>query len=270
MKKLLYTSIGIFVLLIVGCKNTNNTSSYNEEQAKKDSVALALKADSIDRERKFAAKGDTVFGRVCYGMNKEQSKKAAKEFCEAFKDKSGYGFIFDTYDFHSIDYFKEIEEFSAYDLKHSSNNNRLFKGKLYSIEWESFRNYGKSGQEIANRLNHLIELFEVKYGKCNEKPLDLCNYFGQYISNKKVVVCGYVAKWETINRKIFIFVDELVGSDRGSESTNEPYQYRVSVHFINKEIEKEVDEYSERVYKENEDAQRQKQIADSIKMVNSL
>ena len=270
MKKLLYTSIGIFVLLIVGCKNTNNTSSYNEEQAKKDSVALALKADSIDRERKFAAKGDTVFGRVCYGMNKAQSQKAAKEFCEAFKDKNGFGFIFDTYDFHSIDYFIDIDEYSSYDLNHYSNNNRLYKGKLYSIEWNSFRQYGKSGQDIANRLNHLIELFEVKYGKCNEKPLDLCNYFGQYISNQKVVVHGYVAKWETTQRRIVIYIDELIGSDRGGESDNEPYQYRVSVHFINKEIEKEVDENGERINKANEDAKRQKQIADSIKMVNSL
>ena len=270
MNKILYTSIGIFILLIVGCKNTNKANAYVEEQAKKDSVALALKNDSTDRERKFAAKGDTVFGRVCYGMNKVQSQKAAKEFCEALKSRSGYGFIFDTYEFFPIDYFEDIEEFSAYDLKHSSDNNRLYKGKLYSVEWKSFRNYGKSGQDIANRLNHLIELFEVKYGKCNEKPLDLCNYFGQYISNREVEVHGYVAKWETTQRRIVIYIDELIGSDRGSESANEPYQYKVSVHFVNKEVEKEVDEYSERAYKADEDAQRQKQIEDSIKMVNSL
>lgn len=264
----------LFVVFVVvalsACKR--NVASNNEggNTHESDSIAEALSRDSIEREKIFAAKGDTIFGKMLYGMNKSEAIKEAKDFVKSLSKSQGVGFYFDTFNFLPIEYFYEIESMSASDLKYFTSYNRLFKNKLYSVGWESFVNYGKSGSEIAERIDHLVKLFESKYGKCSENDYNLCSNFGQYVGTNRIYVQGTVAEWRTNERAITFYIKELFGSDRRSESSTEPYQYKLSVQFVDRVVESEAEQYIDEVLNAHNKAERSQEVEDSIKMMNAL
>lgn len=270
MKKSCLLFIVFVVVALSGCKRnvaSNNESSNNHES---DSIAEIASRDSIERERILAAKGDTIFGKMLYGMNKSEAIKEAREFVTSLSKGQGTGFYFDTFSFLPIEFFYEIENMSASDLKYFTSHNRLYKNQLYSVGWESFVNYGKSGSEIAERIDHLVKLFEIKYGKCSENNYNLCNNFGQYVGTNRIYVQGSVAEWRTNERAITFYIKELFGSDRRSESSTEPYQYKLSIQFVDRVVEKEAEQYIDEVLDAHNKAKRSQEIEDSTKMMNAL
>ena len=270
MSKISLLFIVFVVIALSACKRnvaSNNESDNNHES---DSIAEVMSIDSTERERIFAAKGDTIFGKMLYGMNKNEAIKAAKDFVASLSKGQGVGFFFDTFSFLPIEFFYEIESMSASDLKYFTSNNRLYKNKLYSVGWESFVNSGKSGSEIAERIDHLVNLFEIKYGKCNENNYNLFSNFGHYVGTNRIYVQGSVAEWRTNERAITFYIKELFGSDRRSESSTEPYQYKLSIQFVDRVVEREAEQYIDEVLNAHNKAKRSQEIEDSTKMMNAL
>ena len=265
MKKVYYI---LLTLTIVACNNGKKSSAISEGQAERDSIAMALKADSIEREQLFEARGDTIFGTMRFGMDKIEAQKSANEFMESLKAKDG-GFRFDSYFLRPIDNFKEFDELSVDDLKHYRFLNRLYKGKLYSVCWETFFDDGKDGEEIANRLSKFISYFEIKYGKCSENNLDLCKSFGEYFSQQRVYVHGIVAKWETSKRRIQIELDEIMDADMPTSHVG-LYHYKIRVVFVDKEVERIVDGLIEEKINTDKNKRIEQQKQDSARLINSL
>ena len=270
MKKSCLFFIVFVVVALSACKRTVASNNESGNTHESDSIAEVASKDSIERERIFAAKGDTIFGKMLYGINKSEAIKEAKEFVTSLSKGQGVGFYFDTFSFLPIEYFYEIEKMSASGLKYFSSHNRLYKNKLYSVGWESFVNYGKSGSEIAERIDHLVKLFEIKYGKCSKNNYNLCGNFGQYIGTNRIYVEGTVAEWRTNERAITFYINELFGSDRRSESSTEPYQYKLSIQFVDRAVESEAEQYIDEVLNAHKKAKRSQEVEDSINMMNAL
>ena len=98
----------LFIVFVVvalsACKRnvaSNNESDNNHES---DSIAEVI----TEREKIFAAKGDTIFGKKLYGMNKNEAIKAAKDFVASLSKGQGVGFFFDTFSFLPIEFFYDI------------------------------------------------------------------------------------------------------------------------------------------------------------------
>lgn len=71
------------VAVCFSCNNRGTGKASESDHAIEDSIkqlSLIRQQDSINRERIFDELGDTVFGKVCFGMNKTQYRKAFNEF----------------------------------------------------------------------------------------------------------------------------------------------------------------------------------------------
>lgn len=264
---LLYFIIGSFFLSFMGCKNGKSQGS---SLAKEDSIAQAFRQDSLERERLIAAKGDTIFGQVCFGMDMKQAQTSTKAFVEQLRGIQESGFVFDTFHFMDFFDFKNIEDLEIGVLQSNYYANRLYKNKLYSIQWHSYKERGSDGYEIEDKIKHLVSIFESKYGKCSEKNLSICTYFGKVVNNERVYADGIIAKWETSNRDITISIEEDIDSDDYYQRHGIPYKYNLSIDFVDKRLASEASKYIDEVVKRELDKYQSQQKQDSIKMVNSL
>ena len=282
----------IVLVLVFSCKNRGGYKVDNDSQKINDSLAqinLVRQQDSIERERIFVALGDTVFGTVRYGMSQVQANLAISKFEKLLKDKNGLGFIFDVYHFQSMDNFVDIENlrtnyiksypygytpgcepFMSYmdDFKYN-NYIKFYKGRLYSISWNSFYEYGENGDVISEKVNHLIKLFEKKYGKCTEKDLQLCNNFGGIINGQKVIVMGRLAYWEAYNKTIGIYLEETEMDGRVYDK-DLPFKYTITIQFRDIINNTEANNFIDDVMKADKAIERDKFQKDSVKSANAL
>lgn len=290
MKRILFSII--VLALVCSCKNRGAYKVDNDIQKYIDSLAqinLVRQQDSIERERIFAALGDTVFGTVRYGMSKIQARLAINKFEKSLKDKNGSGFVFDGYRFLPMDNFVDIEylrkdyikyypsgytpgcePFMRY-MKEFKYNNRIkfFRGGLYSICWESVYEYGENEYVISEKVAHLIKLFEKKYGKCTEKDLQLCNYFGKIINGKKVIVMGRLAYWEACNKTIEIYLEEIEIDERVYDK-DLPFKYMITIQFQDIINNNKANKFIDDVMKAEKTIEREKFQEDSVKSANAL
>lgn len=267
MKKVYYI---LLALAIVACKNGRQATAISEEQAKKDSIAMAMEADSIEREQIFEARGDTIFGQVRFGMSLKEAQTSADAFVHKFeKNNTGY---FEFAGFKFMDFsFENIEEMEVNFLPTDWNLNRLYKGKLYSTQWVSFIEHASDIDEISQEIEHLISFFENKYGKCSEKNIYICSNFGKYVNGNRVYADGVIAKWETSKRIIRFDIEETVERNDFYEKQGMPFQYKIKILFVDKNLEKEASKYiDEVVQRKRDEYNNNKQKQDSISMLNAL
>lgn len=270
-----------------GTSNTGNSDQTTEDSIKK--LNLIRQQDSIERERIFAALGDTIFGTVRYGMTQVQAHLAISKFEKSLKDKNGSGFVFDGYHFQPIDNFVDIESlrknyikfypygytpgcepFMRYMEEFKYNNwTKFYQNRLYSISWNSFYEYGKNGNEISEKANHLIMLFEQKFGKCTEKDLLLCNNFGRTINGQKVTVMGCLAYWEADNKTIGIYLEEIEMDERVFDK-DLPFKYMITIQFQDIINNTKANNFIDDVMKADKAIERDKFQKDSVKSANAL
>ena len=280
------------VAICFSCNYRGTSKTGNSDQTIEDSIKklnLIRQQDSIERERIFVALGDTIFGTVRYGMSQVQANLAISKFEKLLKDKNGLGFIFDGYHFQSMDNFVDIENlrtnyiksypygytpgcepFMSYmdDFKYN-NCIKFYKGRLYSISWNSFYEYGENGDVISEKVNHLIKLFEKKYGKCTEKDLQLCNNFGRIINGQKVIVMGRLAYWEAYNKTIGIYLEETEMDGRVYDK-DLPFKYTITIQFRDLINNTEANNFIDDVMKADKAIERDKFQKDSVKSANAL
>lgn len=266
----------LIILVIVSCKKQSSISS----ESANDSLQIAQRQDSIEREKIFEELGDTAFSRVCYGMSKTQYIRAFKEFTAPLLKEKDLGFWLAGYNFFVSDPSsvedkknKNINGYSV-DLNNIRTEERIdnlfFKEKLFALGWKTFRNYG-SYDVVKKSLEDLVCLFERKYGKPNVNNYHRFNFSN--IETGEWLQMKVIARWETNKRKIVIYYRELVGSERdkyADELHPSDYQYVLTIHFIDKLYKKEVDEYIKGILQKEQEAIREKAKQDSIKMNNAL
>lgn len=272
------------VAVCFSCNNRGTGKASESDHAIEDSIkqlSLIRQKDSIDRERIFDALGDTVFGKVCFGMNKTQYRKAFNEFKKPLKnDKDYYDFDLAGYEFRG-DEGSDVEKNSdktidgyPYGLENILKEDRLwtyfYKDRLFSIRWDSWRDI-QDEDIVKYSIGKIIALFEKKYGKPNVNNTDIFNH--SYIETGAWHQMKVIARWETGKKKIIIFYRDLVGSERDKwMEDNYPsyYQYELIVQFLDKTIKSEVDEYIKPILQKFADDYKEKMRQDSIKNANAL
>lgn len=261
MKKILrYTSFIFVAMIIFSC--TNKNVAEVQESNDKDSLLLAQRHDSIERDRKFDALGDTVFNTICYGMSISQfvdaynvfkKTRMSKEHEEYF-EFADYEFIIYKSEFTKREINNPIEEIDLWT--------EFFNNQLFSVRWDSWRKI-QSPESTKKSLAKLVSYFEKKYGPANSK-------------NAMIMDCVYdrlVAEWETEERKIMILYDDLIGVSR-DKYMDEEYpsykQYEVSVRFIDKTKRKAVDDYVDKILQKKAEKYFQQKKQDSINNATAL
>lgn len=285
----------LFITLVAVCFSCNYRGSSRlgrSNQTIEDSIkqlGIVRQQDSIEREQIFTALGDTVFGRVCYGMNQEQAHLAISKFEQFLEDTKKQGFKFGGYIFQPMDNFVDIENlrkdyiksypygytpgcepFMRYMQEFKYNSRiKFYKGGLYSISWNSFYEYGENGEVIFDRVNHLIKLFEKKYGKCTEKDLELCDNFGRRINGQKVTVIGRLAYWEANNKTIGIYLKEIEMGERVFDKDS-PFKYTITIQFQDIIKSANANNFIDEVMKADKAIERDKFQNDSAKSASAL
>ena len=273
MKK--FVIIICFGLLIVACKNNQatNTSSVNSN----NQAQIAFRQDSIKREKIFAALGDTVFGKICYGMSKTQFQKAINEFKKPLKDErtgdnfnfAGYSFdIYEPYQFEDKRNWSKSDISSLeYSLSDKSTSTLFYKGELVSVNWTAVGYSAYLMEQVTDKLNTLISYFEKRYGKPvvnNADKFDESNIEIGYTGRQKVM-----ARWETNNRKIVIYYQEIPYGERSRVNTN-PYQYDLEVTFLDKQRKRVLNEHIQSIIQKIQDEERAKERQKQKNMENAL
>ena len=272
------------VAVCFSCNNRGTTKASESDQTIEDSIkqlSLIRQQDSINRERIFDELGDTVFGKVCFGMNKTQYRKAFNEFKKPLKnDKDYYDFVFAGYEFRGYEG-SDIEKNDSKSidgypygldniLKEKSYYTYFYQDRLFSVVWNSWRDIQEESI-VKYSLGKLINLFEKKYGKPNVNNIEIFNH--SYIETGAWHQMKVVARWETGKKKIIVFYRDLVGSERDkwmAENYPSNYQYELYVLFLDKNIKKEVDEYIKPILQKFADDYKEKVRQDSIKNANAL
>lgn len=262
-------TIAILIILLVACSNRQSNSNQYYE-SKNDSLLLAHRNDSVNRERIFESKGDTIFAGVLYGMNKIEAEKSIKSFEQALKH---YDANIKGFDFGSI-HFMNISLYDYEDFKPSCpdpyENSYLWKGKLSSVEWHSYNLEAQKLNEIENVLNKLIHFFESRYGKPNFKIIQSRNWFVFNDGNYQFFDYN-IAKWETKKRLITIGIEW----DKWPKTYTEikeglGYKYNIDVRFSDKEKISEIVEYRDSINKVIDREGKERRREDSLKYINSL
>jgi hypothetical protein len=250
MKRVLLSIIIVAVCFSCNNRGTNNLDKSN--QTIEDSIkqlVLIRQQDSIERERIFAALGDTVFGQICYGVSLEKYLVAINEFCKPLNKGKDYDFCLVGCNFkikHAINVedrvlYRNISELESIRNEKSSET-LFFNKKLSSVCWYSTDISSSSSSGGAKKMLDLISLFENKYGEPNiKKPFEFS---------------GVVAEWQTDSRKItfnYIFSSS-----------------QLIISFLNKEYKREIDLYIDEVLKKEKERRLTTQMQDSINNANAL
>ena len=255
MKKLISLLVGGFFCL--SCNNRNVNKNADESLLPDTISFVELESSNTsgpnnnECQKAFDALGDTIFGEVLYGMDKEQATKRVREFqnkLDIFKYKrynqsDGNGFVFAGIKFMDI----EIVETEKEVLDVSTTRGRYYtsftwKGELAQIVWESFYVSKNSKVEVSGHLLDFISFFENKYGKCSSKNISSDNWFYvDYEKRKNYFPGGNIAVWKTDNRLIQISIKGKDCPEFGSESGE--YEYTIYVRFFDRSKEKEIDNY---------------------------
>ena len=266
----------LFITLLAVCFSCNNRGTGkidNSNQTTEDSIkqlSLIRQQDSINRERIFEAKGDTIFASVLYGMNRIEAEKNIKSFEKALKhyDAQIDGFDFGTIHFMNIRLY-DYEKFKP-SYPDPYENSYLWKGKLSSVEWHSYRLYAGKLNEIEDVLNKFIKFFENRYEKPNLKEVQSSKWF-VYNDGNFLFFDAAVAKWETNKRLIEISIEWNKWPKTAVEYDKEVgYEYNINVRFYDKERISEIVEYRDSVNKVILEEEKERQRKDSLKSVNSL
>ena len=272
MKKVYYI---LLALAIVACKNGRQASAISEEQAKNDSIAMAMEADSIEREQIFEARGDTIFADLLYGMSKEEAQARIKKFQDNLKRHHLYpqsGFTFAGIDFMGID----IYDFTPSDSYDRYDKSYLLDGKLSSVIWHSSTQWAYSKGGVEHDLNEFISFFEKKFGKPSFKNTDP-SYWIIIVDGEQRFIKREVAIWETNKRKVVITIKGekcplYDKSDSYSSHKREfgDYQYSIEVSFYDKKAFAEMEAINHAYVEEKGRKERERELQDSLKSINSL
>lgn len=248
-------------MILFSCTNKKAAEVQNSRNKDIDSLSLAQRQDSIEREYKIDALGDTVFNCICYGMSISQFKKAYELFKKPRRSKEHKDhFVFADYEFYILDSYKDITKSEIRNpIKDTDLWTDFYKNQLFSVKWNGWRKI-ESPQSTEESLTGLVSYFEKKYGPANLK--------NGWIDNGRVV-----AEWETENRKIMILYRDLIGVSR-DKYVDEVYpsykQYEVDVLFIDKTIKKEVDDFVDKKLEIMSIEYIQKMKQDSINNAHAL
>ncbi len=271
MKRIL--AISLFCSLFISCKygqSSNNSATTNKDQ-------IALRLDSTERAHLFQALGDTVFGKVCYGMNKTQYQKAVNTFIKSLKgDAETCDFMFGGYGF-DIDEYTQFEDVYSknptnipnleYYLNDQLTGTLFYKGRLISVQWHAYGNSNYHYQ-VTDKLSELFSYFEKKYGKPNVNNIE--NFDANNIEVGRSDRDKVIARWETDNRKIVIYYKEMTRGDRRIESSSLHYQYFLDVYFLDKERKHELNEFIKPVLNNLKEAEQEKKRQEKKNMENAL
>lgn len=261
MKNILrYTSFLFVAMFVFSC--TNKKVAEVQETNDEDSLLLAQRQDSIERNRKFDALGDTVFNTICYGMSISQFVDAYDVFKKTRMSKEHEGY-FEFADYEFTIYKSEFTEREIYNpIKDIDLGTEFFNNHLFSVEWESWRKI-QSPESTEKSLAKLVSYFEKKYGPANSKDAMIMDR----------VYDRLVAEWETEERKIMILYDDLIGVSRDKywdEEYPSDKQYEVSVRFIDKTKRKAVDDYVDKKLQKEAEKYFQQKKQDSINNATAL
>ena len=251
----------LLVMIFLSCTNKKAPGVQNSNNKEIDSLSLAQRQDSIERERIFKALGDTVFNSICYGMNVSQFKRAYAAFKKPRQNKE-YKDYFDFADFkfYVSDSYKDITKTEIrHRIKYTDLWTEFYNNQLFSVKWSGSREIG-SPHYVEKQLVTLVSLFEKKYGPANSKDFLIDYQRG-------------IARWETKERLILILYRDLVGAER-NKYMDEMYptdkQYEIDVLFIDKTIKKEVDDFVDKELRKSYEVYKQKEKQDSINDSNAL
>ena len=261
------------VAVCFSCNNRGTTKASESNQTIEDSIkqlSLIRQQDSINRERIFEEKGDTIFANVLYGMNRIEAEKSIKSFEKELKH---YDAQIDGFDFGTI-HFMDIRLYDYEKFKPSFpdpyENSYLWKGKLCSVEWHSYRLYAGKLNEIEVVLNKFIKFFENRYKKPNLKEVQSSKWF-VYNGSNFLFFDAVVAKWETNRRLIEISIEWNKWPKTAAEYDKEVgYEYNINVRFSNKVMMSEIVEYRDSVNDVKLKEEKERQRKDSLKSVKFL
>jgi hypothetical protein len=266
----------LLITLVVVCFSCNNkgTNKTNEGcQTIEDSIkqlSLIRQQDSINRERIFEAKGDTIFASILYGMNRIEAEKNIRTFEKALKHPYPEfdGFVFGTIHFMNIRLY-DYEDFKP-NNPDPYENSYLWKGKLSCIEWHSYKLYARKLIKIENVLNKFIAYFESRYKKPNIKKVQSSEWF-VYNNNTFLFFDSVVAKWETNKRLIEISIEWNKWPKTAEEVEKEiGYEFNINVRFSDKVKISEIIEYRDSINEIKLKEEKERQLKDSLKSINSL
>lgn len=245
-------------------------SCNNRPNVERTDISVFVNHDSIAREEIFEARGDTVFGNVLYGMNRNEVTQQLKQFEEeALKYSNSKGdFIFAKVHFMGID-IKDFEKNYNQDLD-SYSDAFLWKDKLGAVNWKSYKLYAEKKEEIVEILNQFISFFEIKYGKPNFKKTDIKDWM-DYINGAFYYLNMNVASWETSNRKISIGInwESPLGFTAINHSVND-FTYYINILFSDKKAVEEMMNYKDEQNQKTKKIMDERARQDSIKTINML
>ena len=263
----------ILIAVCFSCNYRGTSKTGNSDQTTEDSIKqlnLIRQQDSINRERIFEAKGDTIFAGVIYGMSRIEAEENIRSFEKALKHPYPEfdGFVFGSIHFMNIRLY-DYEDFTPSNPD-PYENSYLWKGKLCCVEWHSYNLYARKSNEIEDVLNKFIEFFENRYDKPNLKKVQSSEWF-VCSGGKLRYFDSTVAKWETQKRLIEISIKWNKWPETSEEIDKKVgYEYNIYVRFSDKVKISEIVEYRDSVNEielEEEKARRRK---DSLKSVNIL
>lgn len=271
MKKIILISLALVALASCNQNKTTNQSEFEaQEKAYNDSINQAAR----DREKIFAALGDTVFGNVLYGMNKQQALAALREFQGKLPEgKYGDGFMFSGVHFMDLDiHYTEGDKLPNTEIESLMKSliystNVFWRNKLIIAHWGSYVLEANSLEDIDKVVNDLVVLFENKYGPCSNRlnsahDLRFQGPYGEWHFRGNVF-----ARWETSTRGIQISIngeEEPLVREK-MERYNKLF-YEIEIRFNNKQYDNDITAYVDSIRQIEINKQKQ----DSLKSVNAL
>lgn len=278
MKKILVIVFAI-VMMLSSCNNGKLSAMHADETASIDSSEIEARArDSI-----FQSRGDTIFGNVLYGMNKQETKASIKQFQENLKHPLlKTGFVFAGHWFMDIDiYNRDVNDDILIDYYIGNHDGaELWKGKLSAVTWSSEYLYGKIPREVEETLNKFVELFEKRFGKPNSKKTAEHDwiYFSTYSEPYRFYYLDpQIATWDSKERMVIIFMEgknppTYYNGKYISQTGHEglPFKYKLKVSFFDKTFLEEISSAGKKLKKQKEQEALDKQREDSLRYINSL
>ena len=261
----------LLMQLFVAC--AGKTASENNKSDSTNVKEEILNFDSIKREKIFRAKGDTIFGNVLYGMNKQQAKASIKQFQDKFKNQHWGGFVFADTHFMDIEVFDLKLDDGLVDFDVNDHwGAELWKGKLSAVTWNSYCLFDNDPRSIEKTLMKFVSFFETKYGKPNSKYAEKSNWC-YLVSDKWHFINSVIAEWDSKEHKVRIYLKWIKYPSNFSfltKNTIYDFEYVLNVNFFNKSFLSEIDSIGTNLKKQHERNALEKRKKDSIDYINSL